>query len=43
MINITYDIWLEACELIKEYSKVYGKFYLQAYPFYKFNNFNQIS
>ena len=43
MINITYDIWLETCVLIQAYSKDYGKFYLQLYPFYKYNNFNQIS
>lgn len=43
MINITYDIWKETCDLIQKYAKNYGKFYLQLYPFYKFNNLNKIS
>lgn len=43
MINISYDIWNEACTLIKDYSKKYGKFYMQLYPFYNFNNINNIS
>ena len=38
MINITYDIWKKACNLVKDYAKKYGKFYFQLYPFYKFNN-----
>lgn len=42
MINITYDIWKEACNLVKDYAKKYGKFYFQLYPFYKFNNLNNI-
>ena len=43
MINISYDIWRNACDLIQKYSKYYGKFYLQIYPFYKYNNFDDIS
>lgn len=43
MINITYNIWNEACNLIKNYAKKYGNFYLQLYPFYNFNNLNNIS
>lgn len=43
MINISYAIWNEACDLIKKYSKCYGKFYLQIYPFYKYNNLDVIS
>ena len=43
MINISYDIWKDACNLVKEYSKKYGKFYLQIYPFYKYNNLDVIS
>lgn len=43
MINISYDIWKNACNLVKEYSKKYGKFYLQIYPFYKYNNLDVIS
>ena len=43
MININYDIWKEACDLIKKYAKTHGKFYLQLYPFYNYNNLNTIS
>lgn len=43
MINITYDIWKESCELIQDYSLRYGKYYLQLYPFYKYNNLKYIS
>ncbi len=43
MIDITYNIWNEACALIKNYAKKYGKFYLQLYPFYNFNNLNNVS
>ena len=43
MINITYDIWKETCELIQKYAKNYGKFYLQLYPFYNFNNLSNLS
>ena len=43
MINISYDIWKNACNLVKKYSKKYGKFYLQIYPFYKYNNLDAIS
>ena len=43
MINISYEVWEEACTLIKDYSKKYGKFYMQLYPFYNFNNLNNIS
>ena len=43
MINISYDTWNEACIFIKDYSKKYGKFYMQLYPFYKFNNLSNIS
>lgn len=43
MINISYDVWNDACNLIKEYSKNYGKFYMQLYPFYNFNNLNNLS
>lgn len=43
MINITYDIWKESCELIQNYSLRYGKYYLQLYPFYKYNNLKYIS
>ena len=43
MINISYETWNEACELVKDYSKKYGKFYMQLYPFYRFNNLGNIS
>ena len=43
MINITYNIWNEACNLVQSYAKKYGKFYLQLYPFYNFNNLEIIS
>lgn len=43
MINMSYDVWKDACNLVKEYSKKYGKFYMQLYPFYNFNNLNSIS
>lgn len=43
MINISYEIWKEACELVKTYSKYYGKYYLQLYPLYKYNNLSKLS
>ena len=43
MINISYETWKEACELIEEYSKNYGKYYLQLYPLYKYNDLDKLS
>lgn len=43
MINISYEIWKEACELVQTYSKYCGKYYLQLYPLYKYNNLSKLS
>lgn len=43
MINISYEIWKEACKLVETYSKYYGKYYLQLYPLYKYNNLGKLS
>lgn len=43
MINISYEIWKEACELVEDYSKKFGKYYLQLYPLYKYNNLSKLS
>ena len=33
MIGIDYDLWKKVCLNIKNYAKIYGKFYIQLYPF----------
>ena len=33
MINFDYELWKDVCSNIKDYAKVYGKFYIQLYPF----------
>lgn len=43
MIGISYDNWLKACELVKEYGKTHGKYYVQIYPFFRYNNVKEIS
>ena len=42
MINLKYDDWVNACEIIEKYSKDFGKYYLQLYPFYKWNDLSII-
>lgn len=42
MIRIKYETWKKTCELIKEYSTKYGKFYLQLYPIKFCNNYEVI-
>lgn len=32
MINISFDTWYKTCVMVREYSKKYGKFYIQLYP-----------
>ena len=33
MINFDYELWKDVCSNIKGYAKIYGKFYIQLYPF----------
>ena len=42
MFKIRYETWKEICELIKEYSKKFGKFYFQLYPIKYSKNYDHI-
>ena len=43
MINFDYDLWKDVCENVKDYAKIYGKFYIQLYPFTFETFYNYIS
>lgn len=42
MIRLKYETWKKTCELIKEYSIKFGKFYLQLYPIKYCDNYEKI-
>lgn len=42
MFRLKYETWKKTCELVKEYSDKFGKFYFQLYPIKFCKNFDKI-